>query len=187
MACYEDLGPRQRRILDDVFRELGDAVSVADARLTLEARCDGDRWPAAPHLRPVVFAVRHATWRTYVYGVAVDLVAWPLFRCCSRARASSSSRRSRCFRDKGARWNCRCDICRGSLKSWGASCRGSGAEGGRRSATGRTRTRGCAPTRGRRSCTCARSPLTGRASCRWTLRRGWTRDSPNITSATGRS
>jgi hypothetical protein len=79
MTDIEDLGPRQKRILNDVFRELENAVSVADARLTLEAKSDGARLPAVPHLEPVVFAVRYATWRNYVYGVVVEISAWFLF------------------------------------------------------------------------------------------------------------
>lgn len=85
MTVFEDLGPRQRRFLNEVLRELEDTVSVADARLTLEARSAGNGRPAPPHLRPVVFAVRYATWRNYVYGVAVELVAWPVFMIFSLA------------------------------------------------------------------------------------------------------
>ena len=79
MTRFEDLRPWQKRILNEVFRELECAVSVPNAQLMLEARSNDNQQLTNPHLQPIVFAVRYATWRNYVYGVIGELLAWVLF------------------------------------------------------------------------------------------------------------
>ncbi|MBD0369636.1 MAG: hypothetical protein ICV60_02190 [Pyrinomonadaceae bacterium] len=79
MTRLEDLRPWQKRILKEVFWELECAVSVPNARLMLEAKSNDNKQLTNPHLQPIVFAVRYATWRNYVYGVIGELFAWALF------------------------------------------------------------------------------------------------------------
>ncbi len=79
MTQFEDLRPWQQRILNNVFRELGSAISIPSARLLLEAKSNNNRLLTNPHLQPIVFAVRYATRSNYVYGVIGELLAWVLF------------------------------------------------------------------------------------------------------------
>lgn len=73
------LRPSQRRLLDEVAREIERAISVPDARRLPAARDDDGLLLANPQLQPVAFAVRHTTRRNYVYGAAGEAAARAVF------------------------------------------------------------------------------------------------------------
>jgi hypothetical protein len=79
MTSLERLSLRQKRILNEVLQELECVISVPNARLMLEANDIGSIMLSNHELQPVAFAIRYATWSTYVYGVTGEIFAWILF------------------------------------------------------------------------------------------------------------
>jgi hypothetical protein len=79
MTGMEGLTSRQKRIVNGVLQELEHVISIPQARQILEAQSAGNILLANPDLQPTAFAIRHITWRTYVYGVIVAIFAWTIF------------------------------------------------------------------------------------------------------------